>query len=154
MTDPPNDLVSSAEGSGLADCPFCGGAAQINQIGNEHTRKRGFEVCCVTWGCKTKKRAMVLRHSLEKAREFAIAAWNRRTSDDALTSRDARIAMLEQDVIAFCAPWAVRYARDHGLPDGHLHPTHYDILERAGARMDDFTRAALSPSQPTGGETS
>ena len=69
-------------------------------------------------------------------------------------SRDARIAMLEQDVIAFCAPWAVRYARDHGLPDGHLHPTHYDILERAGARMDDFTRAALSPSQPTGGETS
>lgn len=45
-------------------------------------------------------------------------------------------------VIAFCAPVAVQYARGMGLPDGHLHPTHYDILEKAGARMDSFTRAA------------
>lgn len=64
-----------------------------------------------------------------------------------LASRDARIAELEgevndlkQSVIAFCGPWAGIYARDFGLPDGHLHPTHYDILERCGARMVDFTR--------------
>jgi hypothetical protein len=44
------------------------------------------------------------------------------------------------DVIAFCAPWAITYARDRGLPEGHLHPTHYDILERYGARMDGFVR--------------
>jgi hypothetical protein len=50
---------------------------------------------------------------------------------------------LKQSVIAFCAPWAVTYARDGGLPDGHLHPGHYDILEKCGARMVDFTRASL-----------
>ncbi len=48
-----------------------------------------------------------------------------------------------ETIIAFAAPWAAQYARDFGLPDGHLHPTHYDILEKAGRRMDAFTRAAL-----------
>ena len=51
---------------------------------------------------------------------------------------------LKADVVAFCAPWAVSYARDHGFPPGHLHPGHYDILRRAGARMDSFTRASLT----------
>lgn len=55
-----------------------------------------------------------------------------------------RISDLESSVIAFGAPWAVTYARDFGLPEGHLHPTHYDILEAAGAQMDSFTRAALA----------
>lgn len=50
------------------------------------------------------------------------------------------IADLRTSVIAFGGPWAVEHARDLGLPDGHLHPTHYDILARAGARMDDFVR--------------
>jgi Lar family restriction alleviation protein len=62
----------------LKSCPFCGGDAEINQIGNEHTKSRGFEVKCLTWGCATKKRAMVIRQPLERARGFAIAAWNRR----------------------------------------------------------------------------
>jgi len=52
----------------------------------------------------------------------------------------AEIESLRSDVIAFCAPWAATYARDCGLPEGHLHPAHYDILARAGARMDAFTR--------------
>ena len=60
----------------LLDCPFCGGEAEINQIGNAHTKSRGFEVKCLTWGCSTKKRSMVIRQPIEKAREFAIAAWN------------------------------------------------------------------------------
>lgn len=49
-------------------------------------------------------------------------------------------ADLKSDVIAFCAPWAVTYARDRGLPEGHLASGHYDILERCGARMVDFVR--------------
>lgn len=70
---------ASADGRAeLLPCPFCGGGAEIVQIGNEHTKSRGFEVRCGTWGCATKKRAMVIRQPLEKAREFAIAAWNRR----------------------------------------------------------------------------
>ena len=48
---------------------------------------------------------------------------------------------LKASVIAFCAPHAARYAEDFGLPPGSLHPTHYDLLQRCGARMDDFTRA-------------
>ena len=48
---------------------------------------------------------------------------------------------LRADVIAFCGPWAGQWAKDRDLPKGALHPVHYDILERAGARMADFTKA-------------
>ena len=58
----------------------------------------------------------------------------------------AEIGDLKSSVVAFAAPWAVTYARDMGLPDLHLHPTHYDILAKCGARMDDFTRAAPVPA--------
>ena len=61
----------------------------------------------------------------------------------------AEVADLKTSVIAFCGPWAVAHAAKHGLPINHLHPTHYDILERCGARMVDFTRAALDPPPPS-----
>ena len=47
-------------------------------------------------------------------------------------------------VIAFGATAMHQWAQYHGLPRGHLHPEHYDILARAGARMDDFTRAEVA----------
>jgi Lar family restriction alleviation protein len=75
----------------LSPCPFCGGSAEINQIGNDHTKSRGFEVKCLTWGCATKKRAMVIRQPMEKAREFAIAAWNRRPTSSAPDDGAARV---------------------------------------------------------------
>jgi hypothetical protein len=50
------------------------------------------------------------------------------------------VKSLKLDVVAFCAPWAVEYADMHGMPKGHIHPAHYDVLAKAGARMDDFTR--------------
>lgn len=56
----------------------------------------------------------------------------------------AENADLRESVIAFGAPWAASYARDFGFPPGHLHPTHYDILARAGARMDDFIRGDVN----------
>jgi len=49
-----------------------------------------------------------------------------------------------QSICAFAGPWAARFAADQGFPDGHLHPVHYDILEKAGAHMAYFTRAALN----------
>lgn len=58
----------------------------------------------------------------------------------ALDATLAEVADLRASVIAFGGPWAAAYARDHGLPPGHLHSTHYDILARAGARMNDFIR--------------
>lgn len=56
----------------------------------------------------------------------------------------AREAILKEWVISFCAPHAGKYAEGFDWPYGHLHPRHYDILEECGARMDDFTRAALN----------
>lgn len=50
------------------------------------------------------------------------------------------IDRLRSEVISFCGPHAARHAEEHGLPPGHLHPVHYDILARAGARMVDFVR--------------
>lgn len=52
----------------------------------------------------------------------------------------ATIADLKTSVIAFGAPWMVKYAEDWRMPKGHLDPTHYDILARTGARMVDFVR--------------
>ena len=52
----------------------------------------------------------------------------------------AENADLKVSVIAFGAVAAVAYARDWGLPDGHLAAHHYDILAAAGARMASFTR--------------
>lgn len=74
--------------SELLPCPFCGGEAEIVQVGNEATPKRGFEVRCLTWGCSTKKRSLVIHHPLEMARDFVTAAWNRRASTTAETSGD------------------------------------------------------------------
>jgi hypothetical protein len=53
----------------------------------------------------------------------------------------AEVQDLRISVITFGAPYAASYAEERGLPRGHLWPEHYDILARAGARMDDFTRA-------------
>ena len=65
-------------GETLKPCPWCGGEAEISQIGNEHTKSRGFEVKCKTWGCSTVKRALVVRHTMAEARLFAVERWNTR----------------------------------------------------------------------------
>jgi hypothetical protein len=57
-----------------------------------------------------------------------------------LAEQRAEIERLRSEVITFCSLWAGTYARDNGYPDRCLHPTHYDILARAGARMVAFTR--------------
>lgn len=56
------------------------------------------------------------------------------------TALEAENASLKQDVIAFAGAWGGYYAELHQLPANHLHSTHYDILERCGARMVDFVR--------------
>lgn len=78
---------------------------------------------------------------------LALADENDRLNHEMEATKEAaraREAILRGWVVAFCAPIAGKYAQDFGLPDGHLHPRHYDILEECGARMDDFTRAALN----------
>jgi hypothetical protein len=55
---------------------------------------------------------------------------------------EAREALKDanESVVTFCVLWAFQYAADHGFPNGHIHPTHYDILKKAGAPMNDFAR--------------
>jgi len=45
----------------------------------------------------------------------------------------------QHELLPFLALWAVQYQKDHGL-DG-IHPTHYDLMVKYGARMDSFKRA-------------
>ena len=53
----------------------------------------------------------------------------------------AQIEEWRSCTVAFCAVWAAQHAYAMGRPDGTIDPNNYDILQRAGARMDDFTRA-------------
>jgi hypothetical protein len=55
----------------------------------------------------------------------------------------AELADANHTIAAYVAIQAVRDAEAWGLPKDHLLPHHYDILQKAGARMDSFTRAAL-----------
>jgi hypothetical protein len=55
----------------------------------------------------------------------------------------AELADANHTIVAYVAIRAVHHAEDLGLPKGHLAPHHYDILQKAGARMDSFTRAEL-----------
>lgn len=63
--------------------------------------------------------------------------------------RDAEIRDLKMSVVAFAAPSMVLWARDMGLPDNHLHPEHYDLLKRCGARMVEFKRGAFPELEET-----
>lgn len=91
--------------------------------------------------------AAVARAEAAEAREAALLA-NNEAERQTLLRHNARhaaeVADLKASVVAFCAPWAVQYAEKMGLAPGELMPGHYDILKDAGARMNDFTRAALA----------
>jgi Lar family restriction alleviation protein len=126
----------------LKPCPFCGGPAELWRAGT-HPDRAAWIACM--------GKCSVLISKEHKTDEEAIAAWNTRADDAALSEAIARAERAEAEnddlklsVIAFCSPWAVEHAKKLGLHDRHLHPTHYDILARAGARMDDFTRADLT----------
>ncbi|MDJ1632302.1 hypothetical protein [Rhizobium rhizogenes] len=92
-----------------------------------------------------------MRLSVEACRLIAVDAFREgakmQQSTPEIAALRAENERLKADVIAFAGPWAVEYARLHQLPKNSLHPTHYDLLARCGARMDDFSRAAVAPEQ-------
>lgn len=65
----------------------------------------------------------------------------------ALAEERGRVAEWKEIAMPYIAVWATSYARERGLPDGHLYPDHYDNLAATGARMDDFTRATMGDRQ-------
>lgn len=91
---------------------------------------------------------------VERLHDLAATPQRRRSEDECdevfieaarrIAELEAENADLKCSVIAFGALWSVEYAKLHGLPDGHIAAEHYDILDRAGARMVNFTRAALN----------
>ena len=63
----------------------------------------------------------------------------------ALARKEAEAEVIREEAMGFIAVAVAQYAATAGLPDGHLHPMHYDTLARFGARMDSFTRHEESP---------
>ena len=99
----------------------------------------------------------IVSAKMSKVMDDALAASLDVSPADEIQSLRQRVERLEgalreanETIVAFAGPWATKYARDIDLPLGHLHPTHYDILEKAGGRMDAFTRASLSPKGQEG----
>lgn len=76
---------------------------------------------------------------------FAYGHEQRAMRDAKATIESLRDKLAEANLtlVAFAAPTMVQYAKDCGLPKNSLHPNHYDILAKAGARMDSFTRAEI-----------
>lgn len=77
------------------------------------------------------------------AATFADAASNNiRLAEASHRAEAAEAALVDANnaLIAFGSGVMVKFAKDRGLPDGHLFATHYDILAKAGARMDSFKR--------------
>lgn len=50
------------------------------------------------------------------------------------------------ELVGFLAVHADRYQRDYGL--NGLHPVHYDLMKKYGARMVSFKRATNAPDAP------
>jgi len=87
----------------------------------------------------------------KRLRAFSAGDWSTSSVNDICSEAADAIAALTRErddlrvsVIAFAAPHAARYADEFGLAPGELHPTHFDILERCGARMADFRRAEVT----------
>jgi len=62
-----------------------------------------------------------------------------------LRAENERLKGVADDLLPFLAVWANQFSLDRGM-DG-LHPTHYDLMEKYGARMTDFKRAALTEGE-------
>jgi hypothetical protein len=105
----------------LKPCPFCGSPAELKMIGNDwilankkltaRSKLRcGCEISC-SGRCGCKHTTLVLRYSLEWAREQCIASWNTRHGEgvkiasdyDALAARlEAAVEVLEKVVARGC----------------------------------------------------
>jgi hypothetical protein len=54
----------------------------------------------------------------------------------------------QHELLGFLVIWAVKYQEDYKL--NGLHPIHYDLMKKYGARMDSFMRA--TDTNTDGGE--
>lgn len=60
----------------LKQCPFCGGDAILEEIGNDFTSKRSVVVRCT--GCRVKRTDSAIKSSMEWLVNTAVSNWNMR----------------------------------------------------------------------------
>ena len=134
-------MTTTAPNVAPAPCPFCGGEAQIDHDKSRVTGNLVYFPSCLDSDCPA---FIVGAYTTYPTHRQAITAWNTRTPGPALAAENARLiaenADLKQSVIAFCGPWAAQWAEMCGLSKGTLQDGHYDLLEKCGARLVDFTR--------------
>ncbi|RLO48221.1 Lar family restriction alleviation protein [Serratia marcescens] len=64
----------------LKPCPFCGGHAEMQRIGNEYTKKRSIVVKCT--GCRIQlTNSAIMHYGFDFLHQKTVEAWNRRVSD-------------------------------------------------------------------------
>lgn len=73
------------------------------------------------------------------------------TLERELAEAGKEVARWKNHFIPFAVIHAKTYGRDH-YGEGCLHFTHYDLLEAAGARMDDFKRCGAPDAAAAGKE--
>lgn len=112
---------------------------------NERLERERDEARASVATCQAFVAARGTNRDYQEARAVKAEA-ERDAANAARLAAEGEIADLKLSVIAFAAPHAVCWSAERGFPPGHLHPTHYDILAKAGARMDSFTRATLTPA--------
>lgn len=62
---------------GMLPCPFCGGKAYLHKIGNEYTKKRGWDTGCKK--CRIHKSDRVIHQDHDWLLPKVINHWNTRT---------------------------------------------------------------------------
>ncbi|MDP8772003.1 Lar family restriction alleviation protein [Serratia marcescens] len=66
----------------LKPCPFCGGHAEMQRIGNEYTKKRSIVVKCT--GCRIQlTNSAIMHYGFDFLHQKTVEAWNRRAGDSA-----------------------------------------------------------------------
>jgi hypothetical protein len=62
----------------LLPCAFCGSAANLKEIGNDHTKTRAVQVKCSNMDCRVERTDKAMARGMEWLRAIAIENWNRR----------------------------------------------------------------------------
>ena len=60
----------------LARCPFCGGEAELTEIGNDYTKKRQVKISCGK--CRVTLTNGAIRFGMEWLKDISMKAWNTR----------------------------------------------------------------------------
>jgi len=62
----------------LKPCPFCGGEARLQYIGNNHTKKRAVHIGCSTPGCTVEIRVAAIYKGHDWCEKIAREKWSNR----------------------------------------------------------------------------